>query len=111
MSLVTVNLDEATLEALQAEADRRAVSIDVVIAESVREHLDVLGPRHRLAVSGVGASDGVRRAREADEALAGASPPRRLAFVGMGHSGDGERSTRYKDYRRASMANKTSQDV
>jgi hypothetical protein len=65
---VTVDLPEELLEALRAEAARRHVSIDVVIAESVSEHL---GPRRHLAIFGVGASGGTRgRAADADELLA-----------------------------------------
>ena len=40
----------------------------------------------------------------------GAGRPR-FGFIGMGHSGDGELSTRYKDYRRAATVAKTSDDV
>ena len=65
---VTVDLPEELLGALRAEAARRQVSIDVVIAESVTEHL---GPRRHLAIFGVGASGGTRgRAADADELLA-----------------------------------------
>jgi hypothetical protein len=64
---VTVDLPEELLHALRAEAERRGVSIDVVIAESVTEHL---GPRRRLAISAIGSSGGARgRARDADELL------------------------------------------
>lgn len=80
-----------------------------VIAESVREHLDATGPRG-LAISGVGASDGTRAAREIEVPVA-EDGPQRLGFIGMGHSGDGELSTRCEEYRRAAVANKTSQDV
>jgi hypothetical protein len=66
---VTVELPESVLAALQAEAARRGVSIDVVIAESVQEHLGTES-RRRLAIAGVGASDGTRRARDADDMLA-----------------------------------------
>lgn len=73
---VTVDLPDDILAELQAEAARRGVSVDTVVTESVTEHLRPGQVR------------------------------RRFAFVGMGHSGDGELSTRYKDYRRAAVADK-----
>lgn len=66
MSL-TVDLPEPMLEALQAEATRRGVSIDVVIAESVQEHLASAPPRRTLSFVGIGSSgetDGAERHRE-----------------------------------------------
>jgi len=65
---VTVDLSDELLDALRVEAARRKVSIDALIAESVTEHL---GPRRRLAISGVGSSGGGQgRAADADELLA-----------------------------------------
>jgi hypothetical protein len=67
---VTVDLPEELLDALRAEADQRGVSIDVVIAESLSEHLGP-APRRQMAIFAVGASGGRRgRAAEADELLA-----------------------------------------
>lgn len=69
---VTVELPAKALARLEAEAARRGVGIDVVIAELA----DTLpqpaaGAGRRLAISGVGASGGGRgRARDADELLA-----------------------------------------
>ena len=110
---VTVELPAEALARLEAEAARRGVGIETVIAE-LTEAL----PRpdtdetRRLAISGVGASGGgAGRARDADELLAGGEGRPRFGFIGMGHSGDGELSTRYKDYRRAATAAKTSDDV
>jgi hypothetical protein len=65
---VTVDLPEELLDALRAEAARRGVSVDLVVAESVTEHLF---PRRRLSIAGVGSSGGVRgRTRDADALLA-----------------------------------------
>ena len=71
---VTVDLPAEVLARLEAEAARRGVSLDVVIAELA----DLLpqpgtgaGGHGRLAISGVGASGGGRgRAADADELLA-----------------------------------------
>ena len=80
---VTVDLPAEALARLEAEAARRGVGIDVVIAEF------------------------------ADTLPAAERPQRRgrLAFIGIGHSGDGELSTRYRDYRREATAAKTSDDA
>ncbi len=73
---VTVDLPAATLRRLEAEAARRSVGIDVVIAELV-DTLPVKDPgppparRRKLAIAGIGASGGQRgRAADADEMLA-----------------------------------------
>lgn len=75
MSL-TVDLPAATLRRLEAEATRRGVGIDVVIAElaealpSADSTAEPGTPRRRFALTGIGASDGDRFARDADELLA-----------------------------------------
>ena len=71
---VTVELPAEAFARLEAEAARRGVGIDVVIAELV-DTLPQLaaggGGGRRLAISGVGSSGGERgRARDADELLA-----------------------------------------
>ena len=73
---VTLDLPPATLRRLEAEAARRGVGIDVVIAELA----DTLpadetapeppAPRRKFALAGIGASGGTRFARDADELLA-----------------------------------------
>lgn len=73
---VTVDLPAATLRRLEAEAARRGVGIDVVIAELAEtlpaEHTGEAPVRRRkLAIAGIGASGGKRgRAADADELLA-----------------------------------------
>lgn len=73
---VTVDLPAATLRRLEAEAARRGVGIDVVIAELVETlPAEDAGQapvrRRKLAIAGVGASGGQRgRAADADELLA-----------------------------------------
>lgn len=73
---VTVDLPPATLRRIEAEAARRGVGIDVVIAdlaEALPDEITSESPvRHRkLAISGIGASGGQRgRAADADELLA-----------------------------------------
>ncbi len=68
---VTVDLPDDALERLQAEARRRGVSIDVVIAElatvlpAERDHEE----RH-LSFIGLGSSTSGRSARDADDLLA-----------------------------------------
>jgi hypothetical protein len=68
---VTVDLPEDALERLQAEATRRGVSIDLVIAELTAslptEHVPV---RQTLSFIGLGSSSSGRFARDADEILA-----------------------------------------
>jgi len=70
---VTVELPAETLARLEAEAARRGVGIDTVIAELAQQlpRPDRGGARRKLAISGVGTSGGERgRAREADDLLA-----------------------------------------
>ena len=70
---VTVELPTETLARLQAEAARRGVGIDTVIAELAQQlpRPDRDETQRKLAISGVGASGGERgRAREADDLLA-----------------------------------------
>lgn len=68
---VTVDLPVEALARLEAEAERRGVGLDVVIAElaDLLPQPDAsIGGRRRLAISGVGASGGGRgRAADADE--------------------------------------------
>ncbi len=73
---VTVDLPPATLRRLEAEAARRGVGIEVVIAE-LAEALPAEDTgttpvrRRKLAIAGIGASGGQRgRAADADELLA-----------------------------------------
>lgn len=68
---LTIDLPESTLARLRAEAGRRGVSIDVLIAEFAEalpaEPVD--SPR-KLSFIGLGSSTSGRRAREADDLLA-----------------------------------------
>lgn len=73
---VTVELPPATIRRLEAEAARRGVGIDVVIAE-LAEALpaeettsEPPAPRRTFALAGIGTSGGPRFARDADELLA-----------------------------------------
>lgn len=68
---VTVDLSESTLARLRAEAERRGVSIDVVIAE-LAETLppETANEERKLSFIGLGASTSGRHAREADDLLA-----------------------------------------
>jgi hypothetical protein len=68
---VTVELSESTLARLRAEAERRGVSIDVVIAE-LAETLppETASEKRKLSLIGLGASTSGRRARDADDLLA-----------------------------------------
>jgi hypothetical protein len=68
---LTVELSETTLARLRAEAGRRGVSIDVLIAELV----ETLPPetareRRKLSFIGLGASTSGCRAGDADDLLA-----------------------------------------
>jgi plasmid stability protein len=67
---VTVDLPEDALARLRAEASRRGVSIDLVIAELTAslptEHVPV---RQALSFIGLGSSSSGRFARETDELL------------------------------------------
>ena len=73
---LTVELPQRVLRRLEAEAARRGVSIDVVIAELAEalpldDDASAGAKRRTLAISGVGASGGTRgRAAQADEVLA-----------------------------------------
>ncbi len=68
---VTVDLPEDALARLQAEAARRGVSIDSVIAE-LTTALPAEPPpaKHTLSFIGLGSSSAGRFARDADELLA-----------------------------------------
>jgi hypothetical protein len=68
---VKVDLSQSTLARLQAEAERRGVSIDVVIAE-LAETLppETASEERKLSFIGLGASTSGRHAREADDLLA-----------------------------------------
>ena len=68
---LTVDLSESTLARLRAEAERRGVSIDVVIAE-LAETLppEAAGENRKLSFIGLGASTSGRHARDADDLLA-----------------------------------------
>lgn len=71
---VTVELPTEALRRLEAEAARRGVGIDAVIAEfagTLPEPADGQPRRRRLAITGIGASGGGRgRAADADDLLA-----------------------------------------
>lgn len=70
---VTVELPTDALARLEAEAARRGVGIDTVIAELAQQlpRPDGDASAGRLAISGIGASGGGRgRARDADDLLA-----------------------------------------
>ncbi len=68
---VTVDLPEDALARLRAEAERRGVSIDLVIAE-LAEALPAEPPtaKRTLSFIGLGSSTSGRRARDADDLLA-----------------------------------------
>jgi hypothetical protein len=67
---VTIDLPEDALARLQAEAKRRGVSIDVVVAELTQAlPTDASAPR-TLSFIGLGSSSSGRYARDADELLA-----------------------------------------
>ncbi len=68
---VTVDLPEDALARLRAEAKRRGVSIDLVIAELAEALPAEASPAKRtLSFIGLGSSTSGRRARDADELLA-----------------------------------------
>jgi hypothetical protein len=68
---VTVELPEDVLARLRAEADRRGVSIDLVIAELSRSLPTETPPAKRtLSFIGLGSSSSGRGASETDELLA-----------------------------------------
>ena len=72
---VTLDLPPAALRRLEAEATRRGVGIDVVIAELAEalpaqdDSTEAPVRRRKLAIAGIGASGGTRFARDADELL------------------------------------------
>lgn len=68
---LTIDLPESTLARLRAEARRRGVSIDVLIAE-LAEALpaEPLDPQRKLSFVGLGSSTSGRYARETDDLLA-----------------------------------------
>jgi hypothetical protein len=68
---LTIDLPESTLARLRAEAKRRRVSIDVVIAE-LADRLPVETPEEerKLSFIGLGSSSSGRHARDADALLA-----------------------------------------
>ncbi|MGQ0824888.1 MAG: hypothetical protein ACT4OX_07670 [Actinomycetota bacterium] len=69
---VTVELPDEALARLQAEASRRGVTIDVIIAElaAALPAEAPNAPKRKLAFIGMGASSSGRVARDADEMLA-----------------------------------------
>ncbi|MDZ7732652.1 MAG: hypothetical protein U5R31_05605 [Acidimicrobiia bacterium] len=77
-----MDLPDHLARALEAEAARRGMSVDELVVESVAQHVE---------------GEATRPARE------------RFGFVGMGRSGDGELSTRFRDYRRAAAAERSNQ--
>lgn len=68
---LTLELSEGTLARLRAEAERRGVSIDLLIAE-LAETLppEAAAEERALSFIGLGASTSGRRARDADDLLA-----------------------------------------
>ena len=67
---VTIDLPEDALARLQAEAKRRGVSIDVVVAELAQGlPTDASAPKV-LSFIGLGSSSSGRYARDADDLLA-----------------------------------------
>ena len=68
---VTIELSDETLARLRAEAERRGVSIDLLIAE-LAETLppEAAHEERTLSFIGLGASTSGRRARDADDMLA-----------------------------------------
>lgn len=72
LAVMTTNVDLPAdlLEALEQEAERRGMTLDAVITECVGEHLRAQRPGRKLSFVGIGASNGGRSARDADEMLA-----------------------------------------
>jgi hypothetical protein len=68
---LTVDLPESTLARLRAEAERRGLSVDLLIAE-LAEALpaEPASAQGRLSFIGLGSSTSGRRACDADEMLA-----------------------------------------
>lgn len=70
---MTIELPEEVLSRVRAEAARRGISVESLIAESVIRSVAepaVSMPPRKFALDGVGASSGTRFARDADELLA-----------------------------------------
>lgn len=67
---VTVDLSDELLAALRVEAERRGVTIEVLIVESVDEHVRAPQPRRKFALAGISASNGTYTASDADAMLA-----------------------------------------
>lgn len=67
---LTVELSESTLARLRGEAERRSVSIDVVIAELAETLPPQVDGERKLSFIGLGASTSGRHARDADDLLA-----------------------------------------
>jgi plasmid stability protein len=67
---VTVDLPDELLVALRVEAERRGISVEALIVESVSDRVRAPQPRRRFALAAIGASNGSRFARNADEMLA-----------------------------------------
>ena len=68
---VTIDLPEDALARLQAEATRRGVSIDIVVAELTRALPKDASLPSRLSFIGLGSSSSGRYARDTDDLLAG----------------------------------------
>lgn len=68
---VTVDLPEDVLARLRAEATRRGVSIDLVIAELSRTlPAEAVPSKHIFSFVGIGSSNSGKSARDTDELLA-----------------------------------------
>jgi hypothetical protein len=67
---VTIDLPEDALERLQAEARRRGVTIDVVVAEFAQALPADVTSAKRLSFIGLGSSSSGRYARDADDLVA-----------------------------------------
>jgi hypothetical protein len=67
---VTIDLPEDALERLQAEARRRGVTIDVVVAEFAQALPTDATSEKTLSFIGLGSSNSGRYARDADDLLA-----------------------------------------
>ena len=86
---VRVDLPEDALARLRAEAERRGVSIDLVIAELAEAHVDLeqfaAQPRQGSPiVSAVGARDTSRRRDRRTSSSPGRAGPRSLGSAGRG---------------------------
>jgi hypothetical protein len=67
---VIIDLPEDALARLQAEAKRRGVSIDVVVAELTEALPNEPTPRKTLSFIGLGSSSSGQYARDTDDLLA-----------------------------------------